>query len=239
MRLLPLVLTSVVSLVSVSNEITLAAKTPMRADIIHDTTVRGQNGGELITRDLASDETVLEERATKRRRRRKKKSKNDKGNEEEGEELPPGVYEGEEFGGPHGNEFTDLDMVKSGQKVVSVSIRSHERVDAVALDIVLPTGEKNTLYHGGNGGQMNTTALAEGEHIITMEAHWGKQKGHTRIKYIKFTTTKGNVIQGGRPTGSIGVDNADAGYQLGGFYGRSGDEVDKLGAIWTSIQPMV
>ncbi|POM62681.1 hypothetical protein PHPALM_28124 [Phytophthora palmivora] len=85
---------------------------------------------------------------------------------------------------------------------------------------------------------MNTTALAEGEHITDIEANRGKQKGHTRVKYIKFTTNLGKVIEGGRRTDSVDVDKAKEGFQLGGFIGRSGDEVDMVGAIWTSIQPV-
>ncbi|OWZ05637.1 hypothetical protein PHMEG_00022238 [Phytophthora megakarya] len=72
-----------------------------------------------------------------------------------------------------------------------------------------------------------------------MEAHAGKHKHHTRIKYIKFTTNKGNSIEGGTKTDIIGMDTAKEGYQLSGFVGRSGDELDMVGAIWTSIQSVV
>ncbi|POM66749.1 LOW QUALITY PROTEIN: Hypothetical protein PHPALM_17334 [Phytophthora palmivora] len=210
MRLLHLVSTISIAFLALS-EITFATKNTMKSDSIHDTT-------------QASDETASEER---------RGAVGGGGRElPTPAPLPPGVYLGKEFGGPHGYRFTDVDMVKSGQKVVSISIRSHGRVDAVSLDIVLPAGDKNTLYHGGNGGKMNTTALAEGEHITHIEANWG----HTR--YIKFTTNLGKVIEGGRRTDSVDVDKAKEGFQLGGFIGRSGDEVDMVGAIWTSIQPV-
>ncbi|OWZ02772.1 hypothetical protein PHMEG_00025605 [Phytophthora megakarya] len=145
----------------------------------------------------------------------------------------------ENFGGPHGDGFSDEKMVKSGQKVLSINLRTGERVDAVILTIVSPTGEEATLVHGGSGGDLKTPlALAEGEYITFMEAHAGKHKGHTRIKYIKFTTNKGNFIEGGTKTDKIGTDSAKEGYQLSGFVGRSGDELDLVGAIWTSIQPV-
>ncbi|ETO73477.1 hypothetical protein F442_10376 [Phytophthora nicotianae P10297] len=162
--------------------------------------------------------------------------------EDEGDEvitLPPGTYVGPEFGGPHGEDFTDAALVKSGQKVLSINLRASERVDAVILTIVSPSGEESTLYHGGDGGELKKPlALAEGEYITVMEAHAGKQKGHTRVKYIKFTTNKGNFIEGGTRTDKIGTDTAKEGYQLGGFDGREGDEVDLISAIWTSIQPV-
>ncbi|OWZ12925.1 LOW QUALITY PROTEIN: hypothetical protein PHMEG_00013835 [Phytophthora megakarya] len=143
------------------------------------------------------------------------------------------------FGGPHGYGFSDEKMVKSGQKVLSINLRTGERVDGVILTIVSPTGEEATLVHGGSGGDLKTPlALAEGEYITFMEAHTGKHKDHTRIKYIKFTTSKGNFIEGGTKTDKIGTDTAKEGYQLSGFVGRSGDELDLVGAIWTSIQPV-
>ncbi|POM71216.1 LOW QUALITY PROTEIN: Hypothetical protein PHPALM_12239 [Phytophthora palmivora] len=138
------------------------------------------------------------------------------------------------FGGPHGDGFSDETMVKSGQKVLSINLRVGERVDAVILTVGA------TLFHGGGGGDLKTPlALAESEYITSMEAHSGKHKGHTRIKYIKFTTNKGNFIEGGTRTDNIGTDTAKEGYQLSGFVGRDGDELDMVGAIWTSIQAVV
>ncbi|OWZ23979.1 hypothetical protein PHMEG_0001064 [Phytophthora megakarya] len=71
-----------------------------------------------------------------------------------------------------------------------------------------------------------------------MEAHSGKHNDRTRIKYIKFVTNKGNIMEGGTKTDKIGSETAREGYQLSGFVGRSGDELDMVGAIWTSIQPV-
>ncbi|OWZ07685.1 LOW QUALITY PROTEIN: hypothetical protein PHMEG_00019895 [Phytophthora megakarya] len=144
------------------------------------------------------------------------------------------------FGGPHGDGFSDETMVQSAQKVLSINLRANERVDAVILTIVSPTDPVNgntTLIHGGDGGYLKIPLiLAQGEYITTMEAHTGKQKSRTRIKYIKFTTNKDNSIEGGTRTDNIGIDTAKDGYQLSGFVGRSGDELDMVGAIWTSIQ---
>ncbi|KAF4030609.1 Jacalin-like lectin domain [Phytophthora infestans] len=154
--------------------------------------------------------------------------------------LPPGTYAGPSFGGPHGDDYTDAPLVKSGQKVLSIILRAGERVDAVILTVENPSGEENTFYHGGYGGVFKAPlALAEGEYITVMEAHAGKHKGRTRVKYIKFTTNLGNFIEGGTRTDKIGSDNAKDGYQLCGFAGRSGDELDVVSAIWTSIQPVV
>ncbi|OWZ13191.1 hypothetical protein PHMEG_00013530 [Phytophthora megakarya] len=127
--------------------------------------------------------------------------------------LPAGVYLGTEFGGYYGKEYSDVGLVMSGQKVLSVNIRAGERVDAVELNIVSPSGEESTLYHGGNGGNLKIPlALATGEYITGIEAHAGNHKDNNE------------------------TDTAKDGYQLGGFIGSSGDELDLVGAIWTSIQ---
>ncbi|KAG6945787.1 hypothetical protein JG688_00016382 [Phytophthora aleatoria] len=153
-------------------------------------------------------------------------------------ELQDGVQLGETFGGPHGDKYSDLDLASPDQTVRSITIRASDRVDAVSLDVADLKGLTTTLYHGGGGGDPNTLALGENEHIIGIEAHWGKYYHHTRIMYIKFTTDAGNTISGGNPTDQIGKDSAPDGYQLGGFTGFCGDELDSVGAIWTSIKPV-
>ncbi|KAG6949372.1 hypothetical protein JG687_00014903 [Phytophthora cactorum] len=142
--------------------------------------------------------------------------------------LPPGAEAGSlVVGGPHGVHFSDAALVKSGQKVLSINLRAAERVDAVILTIVNPSGEESTLYHGGRGGVLKTPlALAEGEYITIMEAHTGN--------FIEGGTWMGYNI-----TDQVGTDTAKDGYQLGGFIGRSGDELDRVCAIWTSIKPVV
>ncbi|KAG2932173.1 hypothetical protein PC114_g1916 [Phytophthora cactorum] len=139
----------------------------------------------------------------------------------------------ESFGGPHGNDFSDQASVVSGQTVSFVTIRAGDRVDGVSLGVSGPTAQ--TFTHGGTGGTDNTLTLAAGEHITSMEAHWGEKDGHTRVFYLSFGTSAGNTVSGGSQTDSTGSATAPAGYQLGGFFGRDGDEIDLLGAIWSSI----
>ncbi|KAF1786140.1 Jacalin-like lectin domain [Phytophthora cactorum] len=128
-------------------------------------------------------------------------------------ELQDGVQLGETFGGP------------TATTVRSITIRASDRVDAVSLDVADLKGLTTTLYHGGGGGDPNTLALGENEHIIG-------------LRHTGFTTDAGNTISGGNPTDQIGKDSAPDGYQLGGFAGFCGDELDSVGAIWTSIKPV-
>ncbi|KAI9986827.1 hypothetical protein PInf_025788 [Phytophthora infestans] len=152
--------------------------------------------------------------------------------------LQDGIRLGETFGGPHGDKFSDLNRVSPGQTVESITIRSADRIDAVSLVVVDPWGVKDNLAHGGGGGDPNTLTLGADEHIIGVQAHWGKYYRKTRIMYIEFTTDQGNTISGGTPTDNIGKEVAPDGYQLGGLVGYSDKEVDSLGPIWTIIEPV-
>ncbi|KAG1711010.1 hypothetical protein DVH05_013730 [Phytophthora capsici] len=140
----------------------------------------------------------------------------------------------ESFGGPHGNQFSDQPLAKSGQTIASVIIRAGERVDGVTLEVSAPIAE--TFTHGGPGGTENKLVLEKGEYITSMEAHWGQKKGKTRIFYLNFGTSAGNSVSGGTQTDEKGTVTAPKGYQLGGFFGRDGDEIDLLGVVWTSIK---
>ncbi|GMF22927.1 unnamed protein product [Phytophthora lilii] len=138
------------------------------------------------------------------------------------------------FGGPHGTEFSDQYLATSGQTIKSITIRAGDRVDGLTLEVSAPTAQIFT--HGGTGGTDNTLTLHAGEYITSMEAHWGQKNGHTRIFYLSFGTSAGNTVSGGTQTDESGSVSAPTGYQLGGFFGRDGDEIDLLGVVWTSIK---
>ncbi|KAG6594050.1 uncharacterized protein IUM83_19942 [Phytophthora cinnamomi] len=117
----------------------------------------------------------------------------------------------EKFGEPHGTSFSDAGFAIAGQT----------------------TGrERTNLFHGGSGGYPKTLGLNSGERFLCLEAHSGKYHGRTRIRYIKITTSSGRSIDGGTPTTKIGKVCAPDGFQLGGFAGSSGDELDQVGAVW-------
>ncbi|KAE9008256.1 hypothetical protein PF011_g10774 [Phytophthora fragariae] len=137
------------------------------------------------------------------------------------------------FGGPHGTEFSDQASVSAGQTIGSITIRAGERVDGIALEVKSPKAA--TFSHGGSDGRANTLTLAADEYITSMEAHWGEKKGRTRIFYLSFGTSAGNSVSGGSQTDSKNTVKAPEGFQLGGFFGQGGAEIDKLGAIWTRI----
>ncbi|ETK88064.1 hypothetical protein F441_07760 [Phytophthora nicotianae CJ01A1] len=146
----------------------------------------------------------------------------------------PATQLSQSFGGPHGNQFSDLALATSGQTITSLIIRAGGRVDGLTLQVSAPTAQ--TFTHGGTGGTENTLTLGTGEYITSMRAHWGQKDGHTRIFYLSFGTSAGNTVSGGTKTDESGSVTAPDGYQLGGFFGRDGDEIDLIGVVWTSIK---
>uniref|UniRef100_A0AAV1V3L6 Jacalin-type lectin domain-containing protein n=1 Tax=Peronospora matthiolae TaxID=2874970 RepID=A0AAV1V3L6_9STRA len=140
------------------------------------------------------------------------------------------------FGGPHGEQFSDHLAVTSGMTITSVTIRAGKRVDGLTVQVSAP--KEMTFTHGGRNGKEHTMVLEPGEYITSMEAHWGQKSGHTRIFFLSLGTSKGNVLSGGSQTTEKGSVTAPKGYQLAGFFGRYGDEMDLIGAVWSSIALM-
>jgi endonuclease/exonuclease/phosphatase family metal-dependent hydrolase len=147
--------------------------------------------------------------------------------------LKDGLSLSNAYGGPHGDYYTDVASAASGQTVSSITIRAGNRVDAISLTVSSPTAY--TFSHGGTGGTASTLTLTSGEYIKSMQVHWGTYSGHTRIFYLKFTTSTGRTVSGGSTTSDSTTVYAPTGYQISGFHGRSGDEVDNIGAIFTRI----
>lgn len=138
----------------------------------------------------------------------------------------------DQFGGPHGSFYNDIDSVPAGERATVLTMRSGSRVDNVGLTLA----DGTTLSHGGTGGTVSSLALASGEYVTSAYLCEAQYEGHTRIFYAKFTTNLGNTLAGGSTTSDCETLSAPAaGWQLAGFYGRSGGEVDKLGLIFTNV----
>jgi len=135
----------------------------------------------------------------------------------------------EQFGGPHGDYYTDIDAVPAAGRASVISMRSGSRVDQVGL--TLSTGA--VLAHGGTGGTAKSLTLGSGEYVTSVKLCEGKYNDTTRIFYAQFTTSTGNTLAGGATTSDCVTRTAPSGWQVAGFQGRSGDEVDKLGFIYT------
>ncbi|MGW1910471.1 jacalin-like lectin [Streptomyces sp. NPDC002076] len=135
----------------------------------------------------------------------------------------------DQFGGPHGDYFDDIDAVPAGGHATTVALRSGARVDQMSLTLAGGT----TLTHGGTGGAASSLTLGSDEYVTSAYLCQGQKDGHSRIFYARFTTNLGRALAGGTTTSDCVTRTAPSGWQIAGFHGRSGDEVDKIGFIYT------
>lgn len=135
----------------------------------------------------------------------------------------------DQFGGPHGDYFNDIDSAPAGARAATVSLRSGSRVDQMGLTL----SDGTTLAHGGTGGTASSLTLDSGEYVTSAQLCQGVKNGHTRIFYAKFSTNLGRTLAGGTTTSDCVTRTAPSGRQIAGFHGRAGDEVDKIGFIYT------
>ncbi|WP_406335096.1 jacalin-like lectin [Streptomyces sp. NBC_00203] len=136
----------------------------------------------------------------------------------------------DQFGGPHGDYFNDIDSVPAGARATTVSLRAGSRVDQMGLTLSNGTA----LAHGGTGGTASSLTLGSGEYVTSAQLCQGVKDDHTRIFYAKFSTNLGRSLAGGTTTSDCVTRTAPSGWQIAGFHGRTGDEVDKIGFIYTA-----
>ncbi|WP_369274175.1 jacalin-like lectin [Streptomyces sp. R11] len=135
------------------------------------------------------------------------------------------------FGGPHGTAFNDADNLPASVSPRTLTLRGGTRLDAVSL-----THDGGTaLPHGGTGGTATSLTLAGGEHLTAVKLTQGQKDGRTRIFSAAFTTDKGRTLSAGTATSATKTFTAPSGWQIVGFTGRSGDEIDKLGVLYAPI----
>lgn len=135
------------------------------------------------------------------------------------------------LGGPHGTAFNDADNLPASVSPRTLTLRGGTRLDAVSL-----THDGGTaLTHGGSGGTATSLTLASGEHLTAVKLTQGQKDGRTRIFSAAFTTDKGRNLAAGTATSATKTFTAPSGWQIVGFTGRSGDEIDKLGVLYAPI----
>jgi endonuclease/exonuclease/phosphatase family metal-dependent hydrolase len=137
----------------------------------------------------------------------------------------------DQFGGPHGTSYSDVNAVPANPVVRAIGLRAGRRVDQV--NIALTSGA--SFVHGGTGGTAQSLTLANGEFVTRAELRANTVSGRTRIFWVRFTTSSGRAITGGTASGSSATFNAPSGWQIVGFHGRSGTELDKVRLIYTPI----
>ncbi|KAL7681472.1 putative jacalin-like lectin domain-containing protein [Plasmopara halstedii] len=141
------------------------------------------------------------------------------------------------IGGPHGKEFDDSNKLEDGQKLKSITICHGHRVDGIGISFVPPNGMSQDPFHGRKN-KCSSYDFASDEYITHWEAQTVKADDKTKVSYVRFMSNKGTYYEGGRETSNennkAGCD-APPGYQLGGLFGREGQEIDALGPIWVKL----
>ncbi|WP_330287003.1 jacalin-like lectin [Streptomyces sp. NBC_00576] len=145
--------------------------------------------------------------------------------------LPSKLRASDVVGGPHGTAFTDADDLPATPAPRTLTLRGSSRLDGVSLTHDGGT----TLTHGGTGGTATSLTLASGEHLTSVKLTQGQKDGRTRIFSAAFTTDKSRTLASGTTTTDTATFTAPSGWQIVGFTGRSGDEIDKLGVVYAPI----
>lgn len=134
----------------------------------------------------------------------------------------------DQFGGPHGKNYNDSNLLPAIPRVSKVFLRAGSRVDS--LGAVL--SDNSTIVHGGTGGTYKELALSGGEYVRSLYVCSGKKNDTTRIFYARYTTSTGRTLTGGSATADCTTFSAPTGSAIVGFHGRSGNEIDKVGVIY-------
>ena len=143
-------------------------------------------------------------------------------------------YHSLEYGGPHGSGFSQYEFLADNDvpRITALTLRSGERVDALSVEF--ETGE--VLTQGGDGGSPQTVEIPEGQVLAKIELTTTKYHRHTRISSAAFYTrdpsgTLTKILSGGHQNGTVYTIATATSEAIMGFYGRSGEEIDKLGAL--------
>jgi len=135
----------------------------------------------------------------------------------------------ERFGGPHGTHYTDLPSLPAAARVSALSLRAGSRIDQIGATLE----DGTVLSHGGTGGTAKSLTMENGEYATSATFCQGKRNGRTRVFSAKLTTNLGRTLSGGTTTSDCVTRTAPSGWQIAGYHGRSGSELDKVGLIYT------
>lgn len=132
------------------------------------------------------------------------------------------------WGGPYGTWFNDLDSIPANPKASVLTFRGRSRLDSVGLTLT----DGTTFTHGGTGGTVNALTLGSSEFWTQAELCQGQKSGETRNFYILATTSTGRTLAPGTSTSDCAASSAPSGWQIVGFNGQHGDEMDQLSFIF-------
>lgn len=130
-----------------------------------------------------------------------------------------------------GREFSD-EATREGSKIVEVRLRHGRLIDSIQLVCEIPDGERHELpAHGGGGGQLSVFTLDRDEFLTGISGTYGASVDTIRLHTNKQTSAPfGGANTSGGPANYL--YEAPEGYEIVGFWGRSGDMIDAIGIIF-------
>ena len=141
----------------------------------------------------------------------------------------PKLYQSSiELGGTGGGYFDDLEHLALTARLTGLKLRCGGRVDAITACYA----DGSSLTHGGPGGEEQVLQLRDEEYVRQVYIGAGRYRGMVSVHYLKFVTSHGRVLEGGKNSGKNLQFVADSGRHIVGFRGRSGQELDKIGPIF-------
>ncbi|WP_426448462.1 jacalin-like lectin [Paenibacillus sp. S-38] len=135
-------------------------------------------------------------------------------------------------GGSGGTPFNFLGSTAPvSSQPASVTLRGGSRLDAVSMAYANGT----VLTSGGAGGSAASLTLGSGEYFVSALLYQNTYNGSSRVFYLELTTNQGRKVAAGTKSGTATTLTAPAGSGIAGFFGRSGDTIDKLGLVYKAL----
>ncbi|KAH6657597.1 endonuclease exonuclease phosphatase family protein [Truncatella angustata] len=134
------------------------------------------------------------------------------------------------WGGNYGAWFSDVPKLasKTKPKAAVLTFRGASRLDSVGLTLT----DGTVFTHGGTGGTAATLTLGSSEYWTSAQLCQGQKSNETRNFYIKATTSTGHTLSAGTSTADCTTFTAPSGWQIVGFVGQDGDEIDQLAFVF-------
>jgi hypothetical protein len=148
--------------------------------------------------------------------------------------TPASVTRSTQVGGGGGSPFDDL--ASSGYlvgKIKQIKVRSGSRVDRIEVTYDGIQGSPITYAHGGNGGSENPPFILNSDEYVTQISG----RSGSRLDQVKFILNSGreSISYGGG--GGSPFNLKKDGSVVKALFGRSGSEIDALGAYFAEAIP--
>ena len=121
-----------------------------------------------------------------------------------------------------------MNSIPAAPKASTITFRGGSRLDSVAL--TLSNGQ--SFSHGGTGGTLVSLTLASDEFWVSSKICQGTKNDKLRIFSILATTSTARTLAAGVATADCVTYTAPTGWQIVGYLGRDGDEIDRLAFIY-------